>query len=132
MRAGRDAGAAVVEFVMMALLLLLLLSAVLEVAVYFYARNVVAAAAADAARYAAAEGMPAGSGRERATSLIRAGLDAADAAHLHCTDRTGRDADSGLPVTIVHCSGRLRLLFSPLSGPLAIDVTSAALREQAP
>ena len=42
-RLRRDAGAAVVEFVLLAILLVMLLLAVLQVAVYFYARNVVAA-----------------------------------------------------------------------------------------
>ena len=32
----------------------------------------------------------------------------------------------------VHCRGRLRLLFSPLGSPLAIDSTASVLREQTP
>lgn len=126
---GDDAGAAVVDFVMMSVLLLLLLFGVLQVAVYFYARNVVSASAADAARYAAAQGVAPAEGGTRATQLVRAGLDDADAAAIRCSGRPGRDGASGLPVTVVHCTGRLRVLFSPLGSPLTIDVTSSVLRE---
>lgn len=124
-----DAGAAVVDFVMMSILLLLLLFAVLQIAVYFYARNVVSASVADAARYAAAEGIDPAAGRIRAEQLIRAGLDDADAAAIHCTSRPARDRDTGLLVTVVRCTGRLRMLFSPLGSPLRIDVTTSVLRE---
>lgn len=127
-----DRGAAVVDFVLLAVLLLLLLFAVLQVAVYFYARSVVAAAAADGARYAAAEGVDPRDGATRAGRLIGQGLDAADAAAMHCAGRIGRDAASGLPVTVVHCTGRVRLLFSPLGLPLRVDVTSRVLREGSP
>jgi Flp pilus assembly protein TadG len=126
-----DAGAAVVDFVMMSILLLMLLFGVLQVAVYFYARNVAASSVADAARYAAAEGIDPADGGARAQRLIRAGLDDADAARIHCTGRPARDTSSGLAVTTVHCTGRIRLLFSPLSLPLTIDVTSSVLREHA-
>ena len=128
-RASDDAGAAVVDFVLMSVLLLFLLFAVLQVAVYFYARNVAAASAADAARFAAAEGVDPHSGAARAASLIRQGLDHADASGIRCTSGPGRDAASGLAVTTVHCHGRLRLLFSPLHVPLTVDVRSSVLRE---
>lgn len=130
--AGDDAGAAVVDFVMMSVLLLMLLFAVLQVAVYFYARNVAAASVADAARYAASEGVDPAAGGARAHALIERGLDSRDASGLRCTGTPGRDAASGLAVTIVQCHGRIRLLFSPLGLPLAIDVTSSVLREGQP
>jgi len=125
----RDGGAAVVEFVLVSTLLIFLLFGVLQVAVYFYARNVAAASAADAARYAAAEGVAPSAGAARATRLIRQGLDDADASGLHCTSGLTRDAASGLAVTTVHCTGHIRLLFSPLRMPLTIDVRSSVLRE---
>jgi Flp pilus assembly protein TadG len=127
-----DGGAAVVDFVLISTLLVFLLFGVLQVAVYFYARNVAAASAADAARYAAAEGVAPGWGAARATKLIHQGLDEADAAGLRCTSVLGRDEASGLPVTTVHCQGRIRLLFSPLKMPLTIDVRSSVLREGRP
>jgi Flp pilus assembly protein TadG len=128
----RTEGSAAVEFVLVATLLVFLLFAVLQIAVYFYARNVVAASVADAARYAAAEGVPVNQGRERARRLIGEGLDDADAGRLRCTAALGRDAASGLPVTTVRCRGRLALLFSPLPFPLTIDVRSSVLREGVP
>ncbi len=127
-----DSGAAVVDFVFLSVLLLFLLFGVLQVAVYFYARNVAASSAADAARYASAEGVASGAGAARAQGLIRSGLDDADAKGIHCTSRAGRDRESGLPVVTVHCTGRLRLLFSPLRLPLTVDVTSSVLREGKP
>jgi Flp pilus assembly protein TadG len=117
---------------MISTLLVFLLFAVLQVAVYFYARNVTAASAADGARYAAAETIAATAGGARADALVHAGLDEADASGIHCTGRIGRDSSSGLPVTVVRCRGRIRLLFSPLAMPLAIDVTSSVLREGQP
>ncbi len=128
-RAGDDAGAAVVDFVMMSILLLLLLFAVLQAAVFFYARNVAAASAADAARYAAAEGIDPRSGATRAQQLIGQGLDAKDAASIHCTSGPARDDRSGLAVTTVHCRGRVRLFFTPLGLPLTVDVRSSVLKE---
>ena len=117
---------------LISILLLMLLFAVLQVAIYFYARNVTAAAAADAARYAAAQGVEPSAGGARASELIRAGLDDADASAIHCVGTPGRDAVSGLAITTVHCTGRLRLLFLPLGAPLTIDVTSSVLREREP
>jgi Flp pilus assembly protein TadG len=127
-----DSGAAVVDFVMMSILLIMLLFGVLQVAVYFYARNVAAASAADAARYAAAEGVDVRSGAGRASQLLHQGLDGRDASSIRCTGTSGQDAASGLPIATVHCSGRIRLLFSPLAMPLTIDVTSSVLKEGRP
>jgi Flp pilus assembly protein TadG len=131
-REGDDGGAAVVDFVLISTLLVFLLFGVLQVAVYFYARNVAAASGAHAPRYAAAEGVAPSSGAARASTLIRQGLDDADAAGLSCTSVLGRDDTSGLAVTTVRCHGRIRLLFSPLRMPLTIDVRSSVLREGAP
>jgi Flp pilus assembly protein TadG len=127
-----DSGAAVIDFVMMSILLIMLLFGVLQVAVYFYARNVAAASAADAARYAAAEGVDARDGGARAVQLIHQGLDERDASSIHCAGTPGRDPRSGLAVTTVRCTGRVRLLFSPLALPLTIDVTSSVLKEGRP
>src|SRR3954464_1280511 len=117
-----DGGAAVVEFVLVSALLIFLLFGVLQVAVYFYARNVAAASAADAARYAAGEGVAPGAGAAPAAMPLRQGLDDAGAPGAGRTSALNRDAASGLVVTTVHCTGRIRLLFSPLRMPLTIDV----------
>jgi Flp pilus assembly protein TadG len=131
-RLAHDAGAAVVDFVMISVLLVMLLLGVLQVAVYFYARNVTAAAAADAARYAAAQGIDPSAGGSRASRLIHDGLDEADASAITCASAVGRDRRSGMAVTTVRCTGRIRLLFLPLHLPLTIDVTSSVLRERSP
>ena len=130
MRRGRDDGAAVVEFVMISVLLVVLLFGVLQVGVYFYARNIVAASAADAARYAAAAGVPPRSGAQRAERLIADGLGSVDG--LHCTSGPGVDPQSRLPVTTVHCTGRIRALLAPIELPVRIDSTSSAVRETTP
>lgn len=117
---------------MVSVLLVMLLMAVLQVAVYFYARTVVASAAADAARFAAARGVPAEAGAARARHLVGQGLDDNNARAMHCTSRTGSDGASGLPVSTVRCSGEIRLLFLPLGLPLTIDVSSSVLKEGTP
>lgn len=122
----RDDAAAVVEFVLISVLLVLLLFGVLQVAVYFYARNIVAASAADAARYAAAAGVPPSAGAARAEQLIRDGLGGAD---ITCTSGPGTDAPTGLPVTTVRCTGTVRALLAPVDIPLHLDVRSSALKE---
>lgn len=122
----RDDGAAVVEFVMISVLLVLLLFGVLQVAVYFYARNIVAASAADAARYAAAAGVPPGSGAARAQQLIRQSLGSSD---ITCTSTSGVDAPSGLPVSTVRCRGTVKALLAAVDLPVDIDTTSSALTE---
>jgi Flp pilus assembly protein TadG len=132
MRRDRDTGAAVVEFVMISVLLVLLLFGVLQVGVYFYARNIVAASAADAARYAAAAGVPASAGGPRAEQLIAEGLGAGQRTAITCTGGEGTDADSGLPVATVHCVGHVRALLVSMDMPLTIDFTSSALKETAP
>jgi Flp pilus assembly protein TadG len=127
-----DDGAAVVEFVLISVLLIFLLFAVLQVAVFFYARNIVSASAADAARFAAAAGVPPAAGGPRAEVLIARALGASGASAIRCTGRTAVDAASGLPVTQVHCVGRVHALLAPIDIPLRVDVTTSALHEAAP
>lgn len=130
MRGRDDDGAAVVEFVMISVLLVLLLFGVLQVGVFFYARNIVAASAADAARYAAAAGVPPSAGGPRAERLIADGLGSTDG--IRCTGRAGVDPESNLPVTTVECRGTVPALFVPGNLPLRIDMTSSALKEATP
>lgn len=117
---------------MISVLLVLLLFGVLQVGVYFYARNIVSASAADAARYAATAGVPSSAGGPRAEQLIAHGLGSDQASAITCTSGPGTDAGSGLPVTTVHCVGRVRALLAPVDIPLKVDFTSSALRESAP
>ena len=117
---------------MIAVLLILLLFAVLQVGMYFYARNVIAASAADAARYAATAGVPSSAGAARAEQLIADGLGPRQAHAITCTSRPGVDADTGLAVTTVHCTGRVRALMIATDLPLTVSFTSSALKETAP
>lgn len=117
---------------MIAVLLILLLFAVLQVSMYFYARNVIAASAADAARYAAAAGVPPSAGAARAEQLIADGLGGKQAHAIACTSGPGVDADTGLAVTTVHCTGHVRALMIATDLPLTVDFTSSALKETAP
>jgi Flp pilus assembly protein TadG len=129
MRRATDTGAAVVEFVLISVLLIMLLFGVVQVGVYFYARNIVAASAADAARYAAAAGVPASAGGPRAEQLIASGLGFRLSRDISC--RSGFDVSGAdhLPVTTVHCTGHVRALFVGIDVPLRIDTTASALKE---
>ncbi len=128
-REREDGGAAVVDFVLVSVLLVLLLFGVLQVAVYVYARNIVAASTADAARFAAAAGMPASAGIARARALMSAGLSGSVTRAVRCTAAQGVDGGSGLPVTTIHCAGRMRAFLLPVALPLPLDATSSALTE---
>ena len=132
MRRERDAGAAVVEFSLISVLLVLLLFGVIQVGVYFYARNIVSAAAADAARYAAAAGVPSSAGAARAEQMIARALGSGQGSSITCTSGPGTDSGSGLPVTTVHCIGRMHALLTTVAIPLTLDFTSSALKESAP
>ena len=112
--------------------LLFLLFAVLQVAVYVYTRNVISAAAAQGARAGAAFGAEPADGGARAQELIGSGLTAQVARDVPCTGTVNTEASSGLALSTVRCTGRLRLLFVPLPMPLAVDVSASVLREQQP
>lgn len=127
-----DRGAAIAEFAMIAALLVFLLFAVLQVAIYFYVRNIVAASASDGARYAASAGVDYGDGGARASLLVRQGLTAGVARDVPCIGSGDLDGATGLVVSAVRCSGKVRSIFLPIGALLSIDVTSRALKEGAP
>ena len=118
------------EFALISVLLVLLLFGVIQLGVYFYARNIVSAAAADAARYASAAGVPSSAGGSRAEDIIVKAL-GLHASSITCTSGPGTDSSSGLPVTTVHCAGRMRALLTTVTIPLTLDFTSSALTESA-
>lgn len=130
--AGRDDGAAVVEFVMMTLLLVLLLFAVLQFAVFVYARNVVAASAAAGARYGASAGTDLDAASNKATSLIAAGLTGATARRITCSAADSTDVQSGVRTVQVRCSGPVRMVLLPFAMPARIDTSSSAVKEGRP
>ena len=124
-----DRGAAVVDFVLVSVLLIVLLFGVLQVAVFFYARNIVAASTADAARFAAAAGVPPSAGVARARTLMAAGLTGSVTRGVRCSASDGVDPASGLPVTTVRCAGTMRAFLLRIPLPLHLDATSSALTE---
>ncbi len=127
--AGSDRGAAVVEFVMITILLVFLLFAVLQIAAVFYVRNVVEASAADGARYAAVAGAQPQDGSARASGLIATGLSGRLGAQVPCTAAAQQDAQSGLAVVEVQCSGRIRSILLPFAALSSIHVTAHSLQE---
>jgi hypothetical protein len=141
----RDAGAAVVEFVMVITMLLVLLFGALQVAAVFYVRSVTGAAAADGARLAASAGGGADRGAARANELIARGLGQGMAGRIRCDGGEGRlgasgEADGaagsqvygGVVTSWVRCRGSIRSVFLPVGGLAGISVTGEAVRETQP
>ena len=115
---------------MVAVLLVLLLFAVLQVAVLLYVRSIVAASAADGARYAANADVGPVEGAQRATDLIRDGLNDRIAGDVPCTGSVTTDAASGLRLSTVRCAGSIHSLLLPIAALVRIDVRSRAVEEQ--
>jgi Flp pilus assembly protein TadG len=128
---GDDGGAAVVEFVLVSVLLVFLLFAILQVAVLFYARNIVAASAADGARYAASSNQDASLGGRRASAEIGGALTNGVAHDVPCVGSADVDGASGLPTTVVRCTGQIRSIFLPFGAFVHLDATARALTEPA-
>jgi Flp pilus assembly protein TadG len=124
-----DGGSAIVEFVFMSVLLVFLLFGVLQVAAVFFVRSVASSAAADGARYGSNANAEPSDGAVRATSLIATGLGDGMARQLPCTAELTADPPTGLAMTQVHCSGRIRSIFLPLAAFVDIDVTGSSLEE---
>jgi len=125
--ADREAGAAVVDFVLVALVLVPLVLGLIQVGLTLYVRNSLAAAATEGARYGAAFGRQPEDGVVRA----RAQLDGvvSDRFVREVSSRAGEQ--SGLPVVEV----RIRGVVPPLGlwGPgVVIEVTGHGVREVAP
>lgn len=113
----------------MAVLLIFLLFAVLQIAALFYVRSIVAASAADGARYAANANVEPGAGADRATALIREGLNDRIAGDVPCTGSVSTDPDSGLRLTSVRCTGSIHSLLLPVAALIGIDIQSRSLEE---
>jgi hypothetical protein len=114
---------------MISVLLVVLLFAVLQVAVLFYVRTIVAASAADGARYAASSNLAAADGAIRAHGELTRALTSVVGRDVRCGGSAGDDQDSGLPTTVVRCSGVIESIFLPLGAFVHLDVTARALTE---
>ncbi len=126
--AGREDGAAVVEFVLVGALLLFVTLGVVQVALLLHARNVLAADAAEGARHAASLGVDPASGGLVAERLAREGVPGLGNS-LRCTSRQVA-GDDGLPLAEVTCSADLQLgVFH--AGSVHVSVTGRSLKELA-
>jgi Flp pilus assembly protein TadG len=125
--AGRERGAAVVEFVLVMVLLVPLVLGIAQVALVLHVRNTLAAAASEGARASSPLGATPADGAARTRSMIRAALD----------DRYARQVTSswtsvdGLPGAVVEVRARVPAL--GMFGPsVPLTVTGHAVREVEP
>ncbi|MBD8607798.1 pilus assembly protein [Aeromicrobium fastidiosum] len=125
--AGRERGAAVVEFVLVMVLLVPLVLGIAQVALVLHVRNTLAAAASEGARASSPLGATPADGAARTRSMIRAALD----------DRYAQQVTSswtsvdGLPGAVVEVRARVPAL--GMFGPsVPLTVTGHAVREVEP
>lgn len=125
--AGRDRGAAVVEFVLVMVLLVPLVLGIAQVALVLHVRNTLAAAASEGARAAAPLDATPRDGAERTRVMIRAALDDRYASGV----TAGWTTVGGVPGTEVEVRTRVPAL--GLFGPsVPLDVRGHAVREVEP
>ena len=126
-----ERGSAVVDFVLVSVLILGLLLAVLQVAVYVHVRNVVTASAQEGARYAANADVPSDAGATRTVEIVGRATSERTAAGLSCTSTEEVEADSGLTLVVVRCTGAVPSLLAALGNLLPLEVTGRAVKETA-
>ncbi|WP_066582586.1 TadE family protein [Cellulomonas timonensis] len=122
--AGRERGAAVVDFVLVGALTSLLFAAVLQLAIIQHVRNTLVDCAAEGARYAALADRSAEDGAERTRALVTAGLSGA-----YAQDVTVRHTEvNGLEVVEVRITAPMPVagLLGPARG---LTVVGHALDE---
>lgn len=115
---------------MIGVLLVFLLFGVVQIAAVFYVRSIVAASAADGARYGASAGVDVAAGGVRANQLIAKALSPSMSAAIPCTSSLTADAASGLQVSRVQCTGRIRSIFLPIGVFVSVRVVAHSLKEQ--
>ncbi len=122
----RDAGAAVVDFILVSVLVVVLFLLVLQVGFILHVRNVLVASAAEGARYGANADRTPEEGVVRTRSVV------ADAFSRTIADRLTYTASqvtvAGAPVVEITVSGPLPVVFLP-AGPVSITVHGHALEE---
>ncbi|WP_372594088.1 TadE family protein [Actinotalea sp.] len=119
----RDAGSAVVDFVLVGALTTLLAAAVLQLMLALHVRNTLVDCAAEGARYAALADRDPANGAARTRELIEASLAPGYARDV----QAGRTVIDGLAVVEVQVVAPLPLL--GLLGPTSLTVTGHALDE---
>jgi hypothetical protein len=123
----RDAGSAVVEFILVGTLLLFLFLGILQVGLLLYVRNTLAADAAEGARHAANLGVPAGDGGPYAQALIARTIPGR--ADTTCTG-TDVDGPDNTPLVQVTCRVVVPLVLVPLGDGVTLTVTGHAVKEE--
>ena len=124
--AGRDAGAAVVDFIFVSVLVVVLFLLVLQVGLILHIRNVLVASAAEGARYGANADRTPEEGVARARSVVADALSRKIADRLTFT--ASQTSVDGAPVVEITVSGPLPVVFLP-AGPVSITVHGHALEE---
>ena len=123
----REAGAAVVDFVLIMVLLIPIVLGVLQVGLVMHVRNTLSAAASEGARSAAAIDSDPAVGAERTRQLIRAAIADRYAEQVS----SAYEVVSGVPGTVVRVRASVPAL--GLFGPgVSISVEGHAVREDAP
>ncbi len=122
----RDAGAAVVDFVLVTVLVVVLFLLVLQVGLILHVRNVLVASAAEGARYGANADRTPEDGVVRTRSVVADALSRAVADRLTYT--ASEVTVDGAPVVEITVSGPLPVAFLP-AGPVSITVHGHALEE---
>ena len=125
----RERGSAVVDFVLVSVLILGLLLAVLQVAVYVHVRNVVTASAQEGARYAANADVPSDAGAPRTVEIVGRATSERTARGLSCTSAEEVEADSGLTLVVVRCTGSVPSLVPALGNLLPLSVSGRSVKE---
>ena len=124
-----ERGSAVVDFVLVSVLILGLLLAVLQVAVYVHVRNVVTASAQEGARYAANADVPSDAGAPWTVEIVGRATSERTARGLSCSSAEEVEADSGLTLVVVRCTGSVPSLVPALGNLLPLSVSGRSVKE---
>ncbi len=126
LRGHRDAGAAVVDFVLILLLLIPLFLGIFQIGLVFHVRNTVTACASEGARYGANFDRTAADGAGRARDCIRSSLSSRWASDV----TAGTEQSGANQVVVVHADTSVPAL--GLWGTLVrVTTTGHAIKERA-
>lgn len=126
LRADRERGSAIAEFVMVAALLLFVALGVFQVGLALYVRNTLISAASEGARYAARADADPADGVSRTQSLITSSLSARYAQKVEVAERTMPD---GVRVVEITVEAPLPVV-GPLGPSEALTVRGRAFSEE--
>jgi Flp pilus assembly protein TadG len=125
-RGRRDAGSAIVEFVLVSTLLLFLFLGIIQLGLVLHVRNTLVANAAEGARHGANLNVDAADGGPYAQRLIAESIPGR--ADSTCVG-SQIDGPDGIPLVQVTCEVRVPLSLLPFGGGVTIHVTGHAVKE---